>query len=204
MAAIAANPRSYVIGEVKKNADKLINEFREQNPARSRDMDDEQVTEEIVERGTYAIKNQIRDYEVQLKKEAANKREEYLSSIPESDRRFLPEIKPILEQLPDHQVISQGFNFKDLVRWGKGGMVDQLIKEAEDRIHRQYETKDRKIVGEVARSSQTTKVKQTPEQSKASGLTKYQKDQALQMFQSAPMSEDEKFEAYLEVTKKKK
>lgn len=204
VAAIAANPRSYVIGEVKKNSEKLIAEFREQNPARSRDMDDEQVTEEIVERGTFAIKDQIRGYEIQLKKEAANKREEFIKSMPEVDRRYLPEIKPVLDQLPDYQVIGANFRFDDLVSWAKGKSVDRLVKEAEERVHKQYEAKDRKIVGEISKPSQTTKVKQTPEQSKSNGMSKWQKDQAIQMFASAPMSDDEKYEAYLEVTKKKK
>lgn len=204
VAQIAANPRSYIMGEVKKNAEKLVAEFRENNPARSRDMDDEQVVEELVDRGTSTIKNQIRDYEIQLKKEASNKREEFLKGIPDSDRRFLPEIKPVLEQLPDYQVVGQGFRFEDLVSWAKGKSVDRIVKEAEDRIHKQYESKDRKIVGEIAKTSQTTKVKQVSEQSKSTGMSKYEKDQALQMFASSPMSDEEKFEAYLDVKKSRK
>lgn len=204
VAAIAANPRAYIVGKVKENAEKLVAEFRQENPARTRDMDDEQVTEEIVERGTNAIKDQIRGYEIQLKQQAATKREEFINGIPESDRRYLPEIKPVLEKLPDHQVVGSTFNFSDLVRWAKGGMVDKLVKEAEDRIHQQYASKDRKIVGEISKPSQTTKVKQTQEQSKSAGMSKWHKDQALQMFASANMTDDEKFEAYLDVTKKKK
>lgn len=204
VAAIAANPRSYVIGEVKKNAEKLVAEFRSENPARTRDMDDEQVTEEIVERGTLAIKNQIGAYEVQLKRDAISKRDEFIKGIPEKDRRFLPKVKEVLEMLPDYQVIGKDFKFDDLVDWAKGKEVDRLVKEAEDRVHKQYETKDRKIVGEISKSPQTTKVKQAIETSKGAGLSKWQKDQALQMFASSPMSDDEKFEAYLDVTKKKK
>lgn len=202
--AIVANPRSFVAGEFAKNSEKLINEFREQNPARSRDMDDEQVSEEVIERGTFAIKNKIKDYEITLKKDASNKREEMIRGMKEADRSLLPEIKPILEQLPDHQVVGSGFKFEDLVYYAKGKSVDRLVKEAEDRIHKQYAVKDRKIVGEISKPSQTTKVKQTPEQSKSTGMSKWQKDQAIQMFASSPMSDDEKYEAYLEVTKKKK
>lgn len=204
VAAIAANPRSYVIGEVKKNAEKLVAEFREQNPARSRDMDDEQVTEEIVERGTFAIKDQIRGYEIKLKQEASNKREEFIKSIPEADRRYLPEIKPVLEQLPDYQIISKTFRFEDLVSWAKGKSVDRLVKEAEDRVHKQYASKDTKIVGEISKSPQTTKVKQSAEASKSTGMSSWQKDQAKQMFSSSGMSDEEMYDAYLEVTKPKK
>lgn len=204
VAAIAANPRSYVIGEVKKNADKLIIEFREQNPARSRDMDDEQVMEEVVERGTYAIQNQIRNYEIQLKKDASNKREEFIKGVSEADRRYLPEIKPVLDQLPDYQIIGPNFRFEDLVSWAKGKSVDRLIKETEERVRKEYENKDRKIVGQITKPAQATKVKQTPEQSKSNGMSKWQKDQALQMFASTAMSEEEMFEAYIEVTQKPK
>lgn len=203
VAAIAANPRSYVTGEVKKNSEKLIKEFRSQNPARSRDMDDEQVEEEIIERGTMAIKDQIRGYEIQLKKDATNKREEFIKSIPEADRRYTSEIKSILEQLPDYQVVGPTFRFNDLLTYARGKDVDRLIKEAEERIHKQYAVKDNKIVGNIARTPQTTKVKQTPEQSKSSGMSKWDKDQALQMFASAPMSDEEKFEAYLELNQSK-
>lgn len=204
VAAIAANPRSYVAGEVGKNSQKLIEEFRSLNPARSRDMDDEQVVEEIVERGTFAIKNQIRDYEITLKQDASNKREEFIKGIKEADRSLLPDIKPILEQLPDHQIVSAGFKFQDLVQYAKGKSVDRLIKEAEDRVHKQYESKDKKIVGEISKPAQTTKVKQTPEQSRTTGMSIWQKDQAKQMFISSGMSDDEMFEAYLDLNKKKK
>lgn len=204
VAAIAANPRSYVMGEVKKNAPKLIEEFRAQNPARTRDMDDEQVTEEIVERGTLTIKGQIKEFEIQLKRESSNKRDEFINSVSDKDRRFLPKIKEVLEMLPDYQVVGKDFRFDDLVDWARGKSVDALIKEAEDRVHKQYASKDRKIVGEISKSPQTTKVKQTPEQSKSNGMSKWQKDQALQMYASANMTDDEKFEAYLELNKKKK
>lgn len=204
VAHIVANPRSYVIGEVNKNSQKLIEEFRAQNPARTRDMDDEQVTEEIVERGTVAIKNQIKDYEIQTKKDAFSKRSEFINSVSEKDRRFLPKIKEVLEMLPDHQVIGKDFRFDDLVDWARGKSVDALIKEAEDRVHKQYEAKGKKIVGEISKPTQTTKVKQSQEQSKGTGMSKWQKDQALQMFASSPMSDDEKFDAYLDLNKKKK
>lgn len=202
VAQIAANPRSYVLGEVKKNQDKLIVEFREQNPARSRDMDDEQVVEEIVERGTYAIKDQIRSHEIRLKQEATAKREEFIQAMPEADKRYLPEIKPVLDQLPDWQVVGPTFKYEDLVSWAKGKSVDRLVKEAEDRVRKEYESKDRKIVGEISRPAQATKVKQAVEQSKGAGLTRYQQDQARQMF--ASMNDDDAFAAYVEVNQRKK
>lgn len=204
VAQIAANPRSYVIGEVKKNQDKLVSEFREQNPARSRDMDDEQVTEEIVERGTYAIQNQIRAHEIRLKQEASAKRDEFVNAIAEADRRFLPEIKPVLESLPDYQVVGSTFKFEDLVSWAKGRSVDRLVKEAEDRVRKQYEAKDKNIVGQISKPSQTTKVKQAVEASKGAGMSSWQKEQARQMFASTGMTDDEMFDAYLDVNKKKK
>ncbi len=201
VAAIAANPRSYVTGEVKKNSQKLIEEFRNENPARSRDMDDEQIEEMVIERGTMAIKEQIRGYEIQLKKEAINKRDEFIKSIPEADRRYTSDIKNILEQLPDYQVVGPTFRFEDLVTYARGKDVDKLIKEAEERVHKQYAVKDRKIVGEIAKTPQTTKVKQTPEQSKSNGMSKWDKDQALQMYASANMTDEEKFDAYLDLKK---
>lgn len=203
VAAIAANPRNYAMGEVKNNPE-WVQAYREQNPARSRDMDDEQVVEALVEIRSSVLKNQIGEFEIRLKREAANKREELLRGIPEIDRRYLPEIKPVLEGLPDHQVVGDSFRFEDLVSWAKGKSVDRLIKETEERIHKQYEAKNRNIVGEISKTPQTTKVKQAQEQSKGAGMSKWQKEQALQMFASSPISDDEKFEAYLDVTKKKK
>ncbi len=204
VAAIAANPRSYIAGEVKKDAEKLITEFRTNNPARSRDMDDEQVEEEIVERGTFAIKEQIRGYELQLKKEAFNKRDEYIRSVSETDRKYITEVKSIMEQLPDYQIISPTFRFEDLVTYARGKDVKNLIKEAEDRIHKQYASKDRKIVGEIAKAPQTTKVKQTPQAAASSTLSKWDQDQAKQMYASSSMSDEEKFEAYIDLKKAKK
>lgn len=205
VAQILANPRAYVSNMVKANADKLVAEFREENPARSRDMDDEQILEEQIERGTQRLHGQIKDYEVQVKTESLKKRGEYLSALSETDRQFMPEIKPVLDLLPDHQVISPNFKMEDLVFWAKGKSTDRLVKEAEERGYKRAKSEQTKIVGEVpSKAAPAVKSKSQEQGSKGSNLSSYQRGIAKQMYAGTTMTDDEMFEAYFELTNRKK
>lgn len=205
VAQIIADPRGYVRKMVMNNQEKLVAEFRAENPARSRDMDDEQVLEEQIERGTFTLNNQIKDYEVQVKTEGLKKRNEYLAGLSEVDRQFMPEIKPVLDKLPDHQIISPNFKMEDLVFWAKGKAVDRLVKEADERGYKRAKSEQTKIVGEVpSKASPAIKSKSQEPVAKGSSLSNYQKGVAKQMYAGTTMTDDEMYEAFFELNNKKK
>lgn len=201
---IMANPKGYVENFVKVNSAKLIEEFRRDNPAKSRDMDDEQITEELRDRGLGILQARMTTYQSDLKINASRKREEFLSSIPEADRSFIPEIRTVLDKLPDHQVAAPNFEFKDLIRWAKGGADIDKVKRAE--FDRGYKAglEKAKILGEVGQPSPAGKAKQRPSAQAGNDMTAYQKDQARQMFGNVYDNDDDIFKAYKEVTQSRK
>lgn len=201
---VMANPKAYVADFVKTNAAKLIEEYRANNPAKSRDMDDEQVLEEQRDKGLGILQAKMEAYQTNIKVGAAKRREEFISSIAEADRQFIPEIKIVLDKLPDFQVASSNFDFKDLVRWAKGGAdIDKVKKSEFDRGYKAGLEKA-KILGEVGHSAPTGKVKQKTISQAGEGLTNYQKEQARQMFGQVYDNEEEMFKAYKEVNQSRK
>lgn len=202
-AAIIANPRGYASKLIKDNAEKLITEFRQENPARSRDMDDEQITEELTERAASQLQSQLREHQLTVKSLAIRKREEYIGTLNEVDKQFLPEIKSVLDKLPDHQIVSKTFDFGDLIKWAKGNHTDRLVKEAEERGFKRG-LQQKKIIGEVGHATPAAKVKPKAATTAGSNMTAYQKKVAREMFPQATMSDEEAYAAYTEVTQGRK
>ena len=201
-AQIMANPKGYVEGLLKQNAAKLIEEFRQDNPARSAILDDDAILEELRDRGVAQITQKLQEHHQRMSSEASKKREEYIASVSELDRQFLPEIRDVLSKLPDHQIVSPSFKFEDLTRWARGNHVEKLVKDAEERGYKRGLEKA-KILGEVGRATPSTKVKPKQESAISTSLTKYQQEQAKQMFGTAYDNENDMFKAYLEVTTRK-
>lgn len=202
-AQIMANPKVYVESVIKANAPKLIEEFREENPARSASLTDEAILEELRDRGVAQVTSTLQGHQMKLKNDASVKREELISSITELDRQFLPEIRDVLNKLPDHQVVSPNFKFEDLTRWARGNHTEKLVKDAEERGYKRGLEKA-KILGEVGQSSPAAKVKQKQSVAAETGLSNYQREQAKQMFGNAYDNEADMFKAYIEVTKRDK
>lgn len=197
---ISANPQLEVFEYVRTNATDIVEKYRQSYPARTRDMEDDAILEEVADKLLTGYKGWNDQRVKVLQTDASKRREELLSSLNERDRRFLPDIKAVIDKTSDKVIVSKGFNLDDIVRWAKGAEYDRAIKEAEERGARQ-EREKAKILG-VVPSSRT----ETTSTAKSGGvrLSEYEKKLAREMFSTTTFSDEEKYEAYAEVAKKKK
>lgn len=188
------NPRGYVTEKVRQNQDKLVELYRAEYPAKSRDMDDEQIIEDLVDRYSTQYETQLKEFAIRAKQDALTRREEFLAQIPERDKRYLADIKATLYKIPDHTILSNSFDLNDLVYWVRGKYVDDEIREAQEKAKRNV-SEEKRILGQVPAAETATKpvIKNVE---KKSTLTEYQKSRAREMYDGTSMSEDEMYSEY--------
>jgi hypothetical protein len=161
----------------KQLADKpdYIEKYRAKYPAKSESMSDEAIIEEISDREYLIYNEKAAQKEGEIKDTARARREELIASIPEADRKFIPEIKAILLEANDAAVIREGFDIKDALYWAKGKSYDADIKAAEERALKRFKESP-EIVG--TKGSGSSK----PQSSGSVGLNDNQRLIATDMF----------------------
>lgn len=117
---IQQDPSAEIRAYAEANKEKIVANFRKKFPAKSEDMTDEVILEDSVAQAE-------RDYEIWKREEGAKitanattKRDQLLASIPEADKRFLPDVKALLSRTPDHEVVHESFDIKDLLYYARG------------------------------------------------------------------------------------
>lgn len=203
---IIADPKGFINKALDANKDKLLKDFRENNPERSNILTDGAILEELREKGLANLKIEIQNYQSKTQKDAGQKRESLVSSLKDADKPFAAEIKSMLYKLPDSQVADPTFNFKDLIRWAKGDdvVISKMIKDAEDKGY-QRAMQEKKILGDAntSKSGATGKTKPKVE-SKQPTLSGYDQKKAMEMFGSVYQTREECYAAYDEVVLKRK
>jgi hypothetical protein len=196
----SANPKLEVMTFVDSNKDKLVENYRKTYPAKTRDMEDDAILEEISDKLLGEFNNWQHAQIKVVQSEASTKREQLLSSLSESDRKFLPDIKAVVDKTADHTLLSKSFNLNDIVRWAKGSRYDADVKAAEERGFKRA-TESAKIVAIVPGGSGSgTKVKSN---TGATNLSNYDKQRAKEMFGTTNMSEEDMYKEYSDLQKAK-
>ena len=180
--------------EGSENRQKMVDGYRSKFPARSEAMSDEAIIEEVVERELMIYKEKAGQKEQEIKTSASKRRDEFIASIPEADRRFIPEIKAVLLETPDDVIIRDGFDIKDAMYWAKGKAYDADIKAAEERALKRYR-ENPEIVGTKGGGSSKPQTS-----GKSSGLNDNQKNVARAMF-GADYDDDKCFEMFQDTYK---
>ena len=197
---ISANPRIEVFEYVRQNSNDLVEKYRQNYPAKSRDMEDDAILEEVAEKLLVGYENFNQQQIKKLNTEATKRRDELLSSLNENDRRFLPDVKAVLDKTNDRAVMSKNFSMQDVLWWAKGQQFDKVVKDAEERGYKRAK-EEAKILGVVPSS----RAESTPSPKKGGvRLSEYEKKLAREMFATTTFSDEEKYEAYIEVSKKGK
>ena len=201
---IMADPQAFVAKAEKENAPKWIEEYRKQFPAKSELMTDAAILEDCRQVALGRVQSQIGEYQVRLKKESDSKRESLLKNLRSEDRPYATEISRVLKDLPDVQVVDKNFNFQDITRWARGSdaSIARLVKEAEERGFKKAQSGE--ILGEkfVAKST-TASAKPKPKENRPAGetLSAYEKKQAIERFSSIPGTDEDRYQAYIDVFK---
>lgn len=194
-------------GEIKINGkaikrDEAITIYREKFPDISENLDDDAVIKLV---GKELKEAYVKNEEGKLREissKAQSRRTELLNSIPESDKKYLSQIQPLLEKYPDEAVISDSFDIQDLVYHFKGRNYDKDLKEFGEKEYRRG-IEGAKIIAQKQTPNSTGS--QKPKSKSKVILNDDQKKEALDMYDGTTFSEDEKYEAYAElvgITKK--
>lgn len=162
---------------VKKNADTMVAKFRERFPAKSESMSDEAIIEEIAVQSLPEYKEKASAKEAEIKSQASQKRDEMLSGLSDADKRFIPEVKALLQSVSDHDLITSDDLVKDALYMAKGRKYDADIKAAEERGYKRAK-EGAQIVGTKPSGEGSKGVKTKV----GISLTNAQKARAEQMF----------------------
>lgn len=183
---------------VDKNREKLLEDYGKRYPAKSTQLSEEAILEEIADKMNERYQSWKRQEQGKMAETALTRREELLTGLSKEDAKFLPDIKAVLYRTSDAQVLREGFDLKDLVQWAKGAKYDADVKAAREEGIR-IGKDDPKILGEIPRGGSG----KTPP-NKSSGATKVfklsdrQKQRALEMYDHLAGTEDDKYKMFVE------
>ena len=183
-------------GGRKFSKEELIGKYRESYPGLSENMEDGAVYDLIrKDVRDKLISNRTKDMAVN-KGSAKARRMELISTLPKEAEPYRENIKKMLDNCPDNQIVSKTFNLDDIIKWNKGNDFDEAVSEAEKRGYKRG-FQNRKIVGERKNSDGSSKTKAVKSgDAKAFGLDDNQKKEALVFFSEHQIPETRKFELY--------
>lgn len=162
---------------ITKNAETMVAKFRERFPAKSESMSDEAIIEEMAVQSLPEYKEKASAKEAEIKSQASQKRDEMLAGLSDADKRFIPDVKALLQSVSDHDLITSDDLIKDALYMAKGRKYDADIKAAEERGYKRAK-EGAQIVG-VKPSGEGSKGVKTKV---GIVLTTAQKSRAEQMF----------------------
>lgn len=169
-------------------------------------MEDEQLYKIVIKDIAKKKNETIKANRDKVLQEAATKRVEAIKELANYDNKFYEKSKGIIENISDKFLVNPNFDVKNVLEQVKGERYDQDIKEAEDRGYKRGLEKA-KVLEQKPPVGEARGKKATPPSKAGSLLNEAQKLEALNMFESADVPDEKKFEMYLNVNpslKKKK
>lgn len=163
---------------IEESREKWINAYKSRYPAKSEMMSEEAIIEEILDREWVGYQSFAQKKEGEVKYAAQKRREDFITGISEADRKFIPEVKAMLYQIKDKDILSPHWKPEYLIHLAKGKRYDQDIKAAEDAAAKRAK-EDVKILGVKGGGSQKPSSSKT---GTGAGLNAEQKHRALDMF----------------------
>jgi len=143
----------------------------------------------------------------EMKIKAKDKRIEIINSIEDKDKDFSETVKEVINNHSDEAILFDSFSVQDIIRWAKGEKYDALVSGHADEIKKAHDEgyrkgkEDAKILG--VKGSGTTP-KDGGKGPKTVTLTDAEKNEALDMFDTPSMTDDEKYAAYQDVLRERK
>lgn len=174
-----ANDEAKIPAYVQSKQDELIEQYKAKYPRKTENMSDELILEEVTEVVRQNYRRHAEKKIGEIKDQATRRRDELLTGLNEKDREFLPEVKAILNDTPDTQVLHKSFDIMDLVYHARGQKytpeyIEQIKKEAAAKGQ-----EEAKIIGEkVPESKGSAPIKKVG----STSLTEKQKERAQEMF----------------------
>lgn len=177
--------------------EQLIEAYRLREPKLTATADNETVFSMVLKETRRALEIRHQEMLIKMDSDAKDKKAKLLNDLPDDLKKYVPDIKPILDSQPSAHILGEEFDLSFLIQWAKGKDADEREKLAEERGYKRG-LEQAKILGEKA-APKVPPVKPAPKSTKRI-LTEEQKKEALEMFHSMIGVTDEyKFDAYIEL-----
>lgn len=189
----------FTIGKEKATREGIIEAYKQKEPEITATMEDDAIFKLAVKTIKKEIEFSQKQQLFEISSKAKDKRAELISKLSDEEKQFLPEIKPIIDNLPDTQVMKEDFSLNDFIYWAKGKTLEAKVKESEERGYKKG-VEEAKILAQKAKPAtpQTPAKKSATEQ-----LTQAEKNDALDKYQSLDLPDEKKFELYIDSHKSK-
>ena len=178
----------------------LVDGYRKEFPEIAEDMDDPKVYRLAVTRLKDKQMAMRESERVELSGKAKEKRSELINSLTDNEKEYAAEIKGLLEKTSDHVLMHPDWNFGDVKNWARGKYftsekMEDIRKEAFKKG-----VEEAKILGEKEKKGAGSGKGITPPAKKtvAAQLTEDEKNQALSMYRMDGITDEQKFEMFLD------
>lgn len=181
--------------------EQIIEAYREAYPDITDTLEDDKVFKLAAKEYKERLEKVIEQQKSEIVVKAKEKRETVLNSLSEADKKYLPEIKPLIEKLSDAQIMDEHFSVETYIHYVKGKLYDETIKRLED---------EKKAFGEKEynRGLEEAKIlgiKRQPDGKPPKdgnvSLTDAQKKRAREMFDNPGITEDQAYQLYKDYLK---
>jgi len=117
---------------IEQHPEEYFEAYKRRFPAKFEALEDAVIIEEIVDREWMGYQAKMEHQTVHNKNKAMTIRDNFIASIPEADKRFIPDVKAIIYELSD-DLILQSESLNHFISLAKGQKFDAEIKAAEER-----------------------------------------------------------------------
>lgn len=182
-----------------KNAENIIAKHKQDHPKRTELMSDEAILEWAKDDATKNYKNNAGEIIQQTKKEASDKRQALLTTIPKKDAKFMHDVKLVLDATPDNVIMNPKYAVEGMLFYTKGQRYDVDVDAAYQRGLKMGK-EDPKILGQVGGGQGKTGGQAPSHQGK--GTVVLNEDQKQRAYDQFPDSTPEKaIEGFIDVYK---
>lgn len=182
-----------------------LDQFRNAKPDITDGMDDDKVLSLIADNIRQHMVLKAKENLVNSKVAAKDRREQVIASLSEADKKYEQEIREVVNAMPDQAILGEGFSIQDVALWAKGKKVEEIESNFQAEVKKSYDEgyrkgkEEAKILGVKAEEKKPS----GNASKKTVTLNEAQKKEALDMFDTDAMTDEEKFDAYIDVKKKK-
>lgn len=198
-APVINNIKDYVQSQLDPIKDKVVEAYKKEYPELVENQTDDYIYGLIKKEAVDRTLKVMEENQTKLVSAAKEKRANLILGLSDQDKAFLPDIKAIIDRTNDRQIMAKDYDVKYVIEWAKGKQLDRLVKEAEERGFKRGQEQP-KILGEkIPGGGNNNNKGEGKGSTKKPSLSDEQKERALNMFDIPGMTDDEKFDAYIEI-----
>lgn len=191
--------------KVELSKEEFVKQYRDKlkDDAELQEMSDDEVYRDAKRRNKAWLDDRFAKVHEQTSSTAKKVREEILSEIPESIKKYESDVKLLLDNFDDEALAAQGFDKSLPIKLVQAQHIDDIVKDAEQKA---YEKGKKNIRLAKKRSVSPSNTGKSAKSNKSYGsrLNSREKAEALDMFEDDKVSDEKKYELYYDIKKRKK